>query len=88
MISTTQSPLETSVDKDSLPDHHGRFGPYGGSYVPETLFYPLKELEEAYIEAKNDPSFKSELNELLKEFAGRPTELYYARRLTEKIGGG
>ena len=87
MISTTQSPLETSIDKDSLPDHHGRFGPYGGSYVPETLFYPLKELEEAYIEAKNDPSFKSELNELLKEFAGRPTELYYARRLTEKIGG-
>jgi tryptophan synthase beta chain len=87
MISTTQAPLETSVDKDSLPDNHGRFGPYGGSYVPETLFYPLKELEEAYIEAKNDPSFKSELNELLKEFAGRPTELYYARRLTEKIGG-
>ena len=87
MISTTTVPLETSTEKDSLPDENGRFGPYGGSYVPETLYYPLKELEEAYNEAKLDHSFKSELHEMLRAFAGRPTELYFAERLTEKIGG-
>ena len=85
MISTTTVPLETSTEKDSLPDENGRFGPYGGSYVPETLYYPLKELEEAYNEAKLDHSFKSELHEMLRAFAGRPTELYFAERLTEKI---
>ena len=87
MISSTTLPLETSTEKDSLPDENGRFGPYGGSYVPETLYYPLKELEEAYNEAKLDHSFKSELHEMLGAFAGRPTELYFAERLTEKIGG-
>ena len=75
------------ISRNSLPDKNGRFGPYGGSYVPETLYYPLKELEEAYHEAKNDKGFASELNMLLKEFAGRPTELYYAQQLSDKIGG-
>ena len=70
-----------------LPDEHGRFGPYGGSFVPETLAYPLKELKDAYSLAKEDESFAKELNDLLKEFAGRPTELYFAERLTKKLNG-
>lgn len=74
-------------DRFALPDALGRFGPYGGSYVPETLYHPLSELNDAYLEAKNDPSFKTELSRLLKEFAGRPTELYFAERLTAELGG-
>jgi tryptophan synthase beta chain len=74
-------------DRFSLPDRKGRFGPYGGSYVPETLFHPLKELNDAYLDAQSDPEFKNELNLLLREFAGRPTELYFADRLTKEIGG-
>jgi tryptophan synthase beta chain len=74
-------------DRFALPDALGRFGPYGGSYVPETLYHPLSELNDAYLEAKNDPSFETELSRLLKEFAGRPTELYFAERLTAEIGG-
>ena len=87
MLSTSNSLRDTQIDRHEVPDKNGRFGPYGGSYVPETLFYPLKELGDAYEEAKNDPSFREELEELLKEFAGRPTEIYYAKRLSEKIGG-
>ena len=87
MISTTDTSIEKQTSRFSIPDKNGRFGPYGGCYVPETLFYPLKELEEAYHAAKDDPSFKGELETLLKEFAGRPTELYYAERLSKKIGG-
>ena len=87
MLSTSNSLTDTQIDRHAVPDKNGRFGPYGGSYVPETLFYPLKELGDAYEEAKNDPSFREELEELLKEFAGRPTEIYYAKRLSEKIGG-
>ena len=71
-------PLPSMPNRFSLPDEKGRFGPYGGSYVPETLYHPLKELNDAYLEAKTDPAFKEELNRLLKEFAGRPTELYFA----------
>ena len=74
-------------DRFSLPDSKGRFGPYGGCYVPETLYHPLKQLENAYIEAKSDSTFQNELKRLLREFAGRPTELYYAERLTKEIGG-
>ncbi len=65
----------------------GRFGPYGGSYVPETLSHPLAELTEAYLDAKQDPAFQEELAFLLRTFAGRPTELYFAERLTKEIGG-
>src|SRR6266849_2868408 len=65
----------------------GRFGPYGGRYVPETLMVPLFELERAYELAKSDPSFQTRLNDLLKNFAGRPTALQFASRLTEKLGG-
>jgi tryptophan synthase beta chain len=65
----------------------GRFGPYGGRYVPETLMVPLFELERAYEVAKSDASFQSQLQSLLKNFAGRPTPLQFASRLTAHIGG-
>ena len=65
----------------------GRFGPYGGRYVPETLMVPLFELERAYEIAKSDVSFQSQLQGLLKNFAGRPTPLQFASRLTEHLGG-
>jgi tryptophan synthase beta chain len=70
-----------------LPDAGGHFGPYGGRYVPEVLMAPLEELENAYLEARRDPAFQSELDDLLRQYAGRPTPLYFARRLSEKLGG-
>jgi len=75
------------LDRFSLPDASGRFGPYGGSYVPETLSHPLRELNEAYLEAKQCPDFREELDGLLRTFAGRPTELYFAERLSNRLGG-
>jgi tryptophan synthase beta chain len=71
----------------SQPDSKGHFGPYGGRYVPEVLMAPLEELESAYREARLDPAFQTELSELLTTYAGRPTPLYYARRLSENLGG-
>src|ERR1700723_989661 len=65
----------------------GRFGVYGGRYVPETLVAALDELERAYDAAKADAAFQAELADLLKDFAGRPTPLYFAKRLTEQLGG-
>jgi tryptophan synthase beta chain len=65
----------------------GRFGPYGGRYVPETLMIPLLELERAYESARTDAAFQAELANLLKNFAGRPTPLQFAARLTVKLGG-
>jgi tryptophan synthase beta chain len=65
----------------------GRFGIYGGRYVPETLMAALLELEREYELAKADAAFQAELNELLHDFAGRPTPLYFAKRLTEELGG-
>src|SRR5438445_12580055 len=65
----------------------GRFGPYGGRYVPETLMVPLFELERAYEQAKSDSAFQAQFQYLLKNFAGRPTPLQFASRLTEKLGG-
>src|SRR6266436_6181720 len=70
-----------------MPDSQGHFGPFGGRFVPETLMSPLEEIEKAYLEAKNDPLFQAELNNLLTEYAGRPTPLYYAKRLSESLGG-
>ena len=87
MISSQNAQHEKLNSRFSLPDEHGRFGPYGGSFVPETLSYPLKELSSAYEEAKNDPKFKEELNDLLNDFAGRPTKLYHAKKISQKIGG-
>src|SRR4051812_40197119 len=68
-------------------DLPGRFGPYGGRFVPETLMRPLEELEAAYAEARADPAFLAELDGLLAEFVGRPTPVFFARRLTEHLGG-
>ncbi|MGA8011778.1 MAG: tryptophan synthase subunit beta [Candidatus Acidiferrales bacterium] len=65
----------------------GRYGPYGGRYVPETLMAPLEELERVYAEARADRSFQAELDDLLHNFAGRPTPLQFASRLTEQLGG-
>ena len=65
----------------------GRFGPWGGRYVPETLMAALDELEREYEKAKRDPQFRARLDGLLKTYAGRPTALFFARRLTEKLGG-
>ena len=71
----------------SQPDSTGHFGPYGGRFVPEVLMAPLEELERAYLEACVDPEFQSELADLLVHYAGRPTPLYYARRLSDTLGG-
>ncbi len=71
----------------AVPDVHGRFGPYGGSYVPETLMVAVNQLAEEYERAKNDPAFHKELDYYLKQFVGRPTPLYFAQRLTELAGG-
>ena len=65
----------------------GRFGPYGGRYVPETLVAPLEELERAFEASKSDARFQSELDDLLRNFAGRPTPLQFAARLTAHLGG-
>jgi tryptophan synthase beta chain len=71
----------------SQPDAKGHFGPYGGVFVPETLMTALEELTQAYEAARKDPEFRRELNQLLAEFVGRPTPLYLAERLTERLGG-
>ena len=72
---------------NSKPDSHGHFGPYGGSFVPETLVAPLQELTDAYLAAQRDPAFRRELDYYLREYAGRPTPLFFAERLTSKFGG-
>ncbi len=79
---TAPAPVSTAV-----PDRRGRFGPYGGRYVPETLMYALEQLEAAYAEAKHDPVFQTEFHRLLNEYVGRPSRLYFAERLTKKAGG-
>jgi tryptophan synthase beta chain len=71
----------------TMPDPGGHFGPYGGKYVPEILMSPLEELEHAYRAAAADPAFQAELAHLLAKFAGRPTPLYFAERLTQSLGG-
>jgi len=83
MTSTASAPLE----RFSLPDTAGHFGEFGGIFVAETLMTALKELANGYETARNDPAFLAELRHHLKEFAGRPTELYFAQRLTEHCGG-
>jgi tryptophan synthase beta chain len=69
------------------PDQGGHFGPYGGRYVPEVLMAPVEELEAAYLAARDDPAFQAELAGLLHTYAGRPTPLYFAKRLSQKLGG-
>ncbi len=71
----------------AIPDRHGRFGPYGGRYVPETLMPALLELEEVYQGTHRDKRFQAELKHYLKDYVGRPTPLYFAERLTKRLGG-
>jgi tryptophan synthase beta chain len=75
------------LDLHSLPDIHGHFGPYGGMFVPETLMTALAELSAEYQVARLDAEFQRELAWLLREYAGRPTPLYFAERLTGQLGG-
>src|SRR6187431_651100 len=80
-MSTASAPLS------SVPDALGHFGPYGGTYVPETLIAALQQLTAEYEKAKNDPAFNEEFENYLREYVGRPSRLYFAKRLTEKWGG-
>src|SRR5450631_2281714 len=84
MMATPATDINVTVTDTNRP---GRFGAYGGRYVPETLMAALEELESAYAEAQADPAFHAELNSLLTDYAGRPTPLYFAKRLTEELGG-
>jgi tryptophan synthase beta chain len=71
----------------TLPDARGRFGPYGGRYVPETLMFAIEQLTAAYDEAKHDPEFQAEFRRILRDYVGRPSRLYFAERLTKEAGG-
>jgi len=73
--------------KDPQPDAKGRFGAYGGRYVPETLMQPLRDLERAYLECRQDAGFQRELEDCLVRYVGRPTPLTFAGRLTRRLGG-
>lgn len=78
---------QREVDFSSFPDGKGHFGPYGGKFVPETLMGALKQLEEEYLRAKRDRAFQKELSDYLHQYAGRPTPLYFARRLSDHLKG-
>ncbi|MDF2377285.1 MAG: tryptophan synthase subunit beta [Verrucomicrobiales bacterium] len=79
--------MSTATTTQTLPDESGHFGTFGGRFVPETLVAALDELTAEYLKAKEDPAFQLELNNLLSEFCGRETPLYYAERWSEKLGG-
>ena len=74
--------------KHKLPDERGYFGPYGGRFIPETLMPAVKELSSAYGRICRSSNFKKRLKYYLKNYAGRPTPLYFAEKLTKKFGGG
>ncbi|MGU9977129.1 MAG: tryptophan synthase subunit beta [Candidatus Oxydemutatoraceae bacterium WSBS_2016_MAG_OTU14] len=74
-------------DANALPDKEGHFGIYGGKFVPETLMQPLAEIEQAYAKYCTDDEFKNELAQALKHYVGRPSPMYYAKRLSQDIGG-
>ncbi|MSR55223.1 MAG: tryptophan synthase subunit beta [Gemmataceae bacterium] len=76
-----------TVLTQTVPDARGRFGPYGGRYVPETLMFAIEQLTDAYESAKHDPAFQAEFTRLLNEYVGRPSRLYFAERLTKEAGG-
>jgi tryptophan synthase beta chain len=79
--------IRTIVKMIRMSVKKGRYGEYGGQYLPETLMSTVNELETAYMTYRNDPSFQKELSELLKNYAGRPSVLYFAKRVTEDLGG-
>ena len=86
-MSTSVTPISVDHSQDALPDPLGHFGPYGGRYVPETLMAALEALSEGYDAARRDPAFQEELATILRQYVGRPTPLYFARRLSERLGG-
>lgn len=71
----------------NLPDEKGFYGQFGGSFIPPQLIEPLQEIEKEYLKAKDDPSFQEEYSDLLKNYVGRPSPLYFAKNLTKKLGG-
>ncbi len=81
------APTPTPNDYSAYPDARGRFGEFGGRYVPETLMPLVLELDAAYAEAKADPEFQAELSGYLTHYVGRPSPLYFAERLTDYLGG-
>jgi len=86
-LSTSIEPTSIEATDHSSADALGRFGPYGGRYVPETLMAALEALAAGYDAARRDPHFQEELALTLRHYVGRPTPLYFARRLTERLGG-
>jgi len=88
-LSSAMGGIMAPINSPAIPSESrsGRFGVYGGRYVPETLVAALDELEREYELAKNDAAFQAELADLLKNYAGRPTPLYFCKRLTEQLGG-
>ncbi|MDY7022517.1 MAG: tryptophan synthase subunit beta, partial [Cyanobacteriota bacterium] len=83
MVSLNERPT-VSTSKEQRPDALGRFGRFGGKYVPETLMPALSELEVQFRRYIDDPEFNRRLDELLKDYVGRPSPLYFAERLTER----
>ncbi|MFZ4121137.1 MAG: tryptophan synthase subunit beta [Caulobacterales bacterium] len=79
--------MDARPPKNTLPDSHGRFGPYGGRFVAETLMPNVLALEQAYEATRADPSFQAELDDFLTHYVGRPSPLYFAERLTDHFGG-
>src|SRR5579871_6440954 len=77
----------TTTAPASLPDASGHFGAYGGTFVPETLVFALQQLEAEYRRAQKDPAFHKDLDFYFREFIGRPSRFYFAKRLTDHVGG-
>ena len=77
----------TASPVSQVPDARGRFGAFGGRFVPETLMFALEQLDTAYRDAKSDPAFNAEFHRLLNDYVGRPSRLYFAERLTKQAGG-
>jgi len=84
---SASSLIPTQEPRFRVPDAHGRFGQFGGLYVPETLMTPLLDLTRAYQEARQDPQFQTDFATMLRDYAGRPTSLYFAEALTKHFGG-
>jgi tryptophan synthase beta chain len=83
----TSTSSKSDHESESLPNSLGRFGPYGGKFVPETLMAALTELENAFDEARQDDSFWAQLEDLLTHYVGRPSSMYHAKNISEKLGG-
>jgi tryptophan synthase beta chain len=86
-MSSTAGSSSSSAATASIPDSTGHFGPYGGTFVPETLVHALEQLEAEYHKAQQDRQFQEQFEHYLREFVGRPSRLYHARRLSEHMGG-